>query len=138
MADTYQRYGAGVGLALGAGIGGTAATLSGLGGDLALLTGFGVAGGLVVGGAVGRYADENRERDDRRQRLVAVAVLFSLLVGGLLGALAAWMSGSALPEGYAVGSAAGGLFGLLLSGVLLAAARTDDTDETVTGRRSEQ
>lgn len=137
MVDTYRQYGAGVGLALGAGVGATTATLSGLGGELVVLTGFGVAGGLVVGAFVGRYADETRARHDWRRRLVAVAVLCSLLVGGVLGALAAWTAGSALPEGYAVGSAAGGLFGLLLSGVLLTAARSNVPGEQTHGQRSD-
>ncbi|WP_255149075.1 hypothetical protein [Halorarius halobius] len=127
MTDGLRRYGAGAGIPLGAGIGATAAVVAGLSGELALVAGFGVVGGLLVGGLAGGYADENRGDDGWELRLLAVAVLFSLLVGGVLGALTAWTVDAAVPVGYAVGSAAGGLFGLLLSGVLLAAARSEES-----------
>jgi hypothetical protein len=123
-----QSYGAGVGLSLGAGVGGTAALLAGLQSDFATVAGFGVAGGLVVGAAVGGFAGAERARPNWRYRVTAYTLLVSLLAGGLLGALTGWLVDASLATGVAVGSAAGGAFGLLLSGVLVAAGGERDPE----------
>lgn len=54
-----KQYGTSGGIAFGAGIGGTAATLAGLHAELALLAELGVSGGLLVDELTGRFADLN-------------------------------------------------------------------------------
>lgn len=125
MTDRLQRYGSGVGIPLGAGIGGTAALLAGVQSEFAVVVAFGVSGGLVVGGFAGSFLDSNQAREGWVLRLVAVTLLVSLLAGGLLGLLVGWMVDGSLSMGLVVGSAAGGVFSLLLSGVLVAASRQD-------------
>jgi hypothetical protein len=49
MDRSLEEYGAGSGLVIGAGIGGTAAVTTGLETSLAVVAGLGVAGGLVIG-----------------------------------------------------------------------------------------
>lgn len=121
MATTLAQYGTGSGIAIGAGIGATAASLAGLSSELAVITGFGVAGGLVVGGFAGRFTDANRDRNNWKYRVVAFTLFVSLLVGSLLGMLTAWMVDGALVDGILGGGATGGAFSLLMSGILVSA-----------------
>jgi hypothetical protein len=125
MVDTLQRFGAGVGIPLGAGIAATAALLSGVGAEYGVVVAFGVVGGLVVGGFAGQFAEGDPTHERWALRLVAFTLLVSLLAGSLLGLLTAWTVDGSLSAGVAVGSAAGGAFSLLLSGVLFAEARSD-------------
>lgn len=124
MATTLEQYGTGAGIAIGAGIGGTAASLAGLTAEFAMMTGFGVAGGLVVGGFAGRVTEATRDRGNWRYRVVAFTLFASLLVGSLFGLLAAWTVDASLVEGVLGGGVTGGAFGLLLSAVLVSAGRT--------------
>lgn len=123
MATKLEEYGTGGGIPLGAGVGATAALLAGLQSEFAVVTGFGVLGGLVVGGFAGRFAEQNLDRVNWTHRVVAYTLLASLLVGGLLGALTAWMVDGSVIVGTTGGSAAGGAFGLLVSAALLSAGR---------------
>ena len=123
MTDKLQTYGPGAGIALGAGVGATAAVVSGVASELGVVTGFGVGGGLVVGAFAGRFADSSLARGDWALRVVAATLLVSLFVGGLLGALLSWTLAEPATGGVVTGSAAGGAFGLLLAGVLVAAGR---------------
>jgi hypothetical protein len=129
MDDSFEQYGTGSGLVLGAGVGATAALVAGLQSEMAVLAGFGASGGLVVGSAAGRFLGSHRQRENWIARVVAFTLLVSLLVGGLLGALTGWMVDGSLADGVFGGSTAGGAFSLLLSGVLVAAGR----DRTAAG-----
>ncbi|MFB6068505.1 MAG: hypothetical protein ABEJ90_01090 [Halobacterium sp.] len=123
MTQSLQQYGVGAGIPLGAGVAATAATVAGLGDQLAVVTGFGVAGGLLVGAFAGLYADSLPAGPDWARRLAAVTVLASAFGGVVLGALTAWTASVDLLAGAGAGGAAGGAFGVLLSGVLVAAGR---------------
>lgn len=124
------RYGAGGGIALGAGIGGTAATFAGLHAEFALLAGFGVSGGLLVGALAGRFANSNLDRENWQYRVVAFTLALSLAVGAVFGALTAWIMSVSLVSGFLGGGATGGVFSLLLAGVLLAAIQQQRPADT--------
>lgn len=85
MVTTVEQYGTGGGIPIGAGIGGTAAMITGLQSEFAVLAGFGVAGGLVIGGFVGRFADANLDQTNWQYRLVGFTLFVSVVVGALLG-----------------------------------------------------
>lgn len=123
MASHLESYGTGSGIPLGVGVGAVAATLAGVQSEFAVVTGFGVLGGIVAGGLAGRYTGASLGHENWAYRVVAYTLFVSLLVGGLLGALSAWMVDASMPAGFLAGGAAGGAFGLLLSGVLVAAGR---------------
>jgi hypothetical protein len=128
MTTSLEQYGTGIGIPLGAGVGATAALLAGLG------AGFGVLGGLVVGGFAGRYAETTLGRENWADRVVAVTLLVSLLAGGLLGVLTAWMVEGSMTVGFLDGSAAGGAFSLLTSATLITAGRDRRPDEQAAER----
>jgi hypothetical protein len=123
VSTSLERYGAGSGISFGVGIGATAAVLSGTGSELGVIAGFGAIGGLTVGGFAGRFTESTLSEANWELRVVAYTLFVSLLVGGLLGTLTGWMVDGPFVRGFAVGSGAGGAFSLLLSGVLVAAAR---------------
>jgi cytochrome bd-type quinol oxidase subunit 2 len=125
MATTLEQYGTGGGLAIGAGIGATAASLAGITSEFAVIVGFGIMGGLVVGGFAGRFTDENSDRDNWQYRVVAYTLFVSLLVGSLLGVLTAWMVDASLINGVFGGGATGGAFSLLMSWILVSAGRKE-------------
>ena len=85
-----KQYGGG-GIAFGAGIDGTAATLEGLHAELALLAELGVSGGLLVGTLVRRFADSNLDRENWQYRVVAFTLAQNLIVGVVFGAPTAGM-----------------------------------------------
>jgi hypothetical protein len=124
MDATLERYGTGSGIPLGVGVGSVAALLAGLGSDIAVVAAFGASGGLVVGGFAGRYAEEHLGEENWAYRVAAFTLLVSLLVGGLLGALTAWMVVEPLWVGFLAGSAAGGAFSLLVSSTLVSKGRS--------------
>jgi hypothetical protein len=126
MSSTLRNYGAGIGIPLGAGIGGTAAVVTGQSGELALLAGYGVAGGLLTGMFVGQFADNYSGASDWASRVFGVAVLVSLLVGTALGLLVAWSLDAAFANGAAIGAIAGVSLGILVGGIFLTSARTDE------------
>lgn len=125
MATTLEQYGTGGGIAIGAGIGGTAASLAGLTAEFAVITGFGVVGGLVAGGFAGRVTDTDRGRDNWWFRVVAYTLFASLLLGALLGMLTAWMVDASLINGLLGGGATGTAFSFLMSGILISVGRTE-------------
>lgn len=130
MASSLERYGTGSGIPLGVGIGATAASLAGLQSEFAVVVAFGAMGGVVVGGFAGRFAEESRDDERWKFRVMAFTHLVSLLAGGTLGGLTAWMVGGALGAGVVSGTATGGAFGLLLGSVLVAAGRRPRPDGT--------
>lgn len=138
MTDTLQQYGTGIGIPLGAAIGALTAILTGTSSELGLLAGFGVSGGLVVGGFAGWFADSNRSRENWGFRVTAFTLFVSLLVGGLIGALAAWSIDGPLTVGFLVGSGAGGAFSLFLSAILISTARRDSSRPAVDSVHSEE
>ncbi|MFC7028396.1 hypothetical protein ACFQJ5_13865 [Halomicroarcula sp. GCM10025324] len=125
METTLEQYGTGGGIAIGAGIGATAASLAGLTSEFAVIIGFGIMGGLVVGGFAGRFTDVNRDHDNWQYRVVAYTLFVSLLTGSLLGLLTAWMVDASLVNGTFGGSATGGAFSLLMSWILISAGRKE-------------
>lgn len=118
MEYSIEQYATGSGLALGAGIGATVATLSGLDAALALIAGFGVAGGMVVGAVAGRYAEIQHRHDGWFVRVAGFTLAMSLIVGGLLGFLVAWSFDGSLATGLTVGGASGVVFGAILSTII--------------------
>jgi hypothetical protein len=130
MVTTPEQYGTGAGIAIGAGLGGTAASLAGLSSEFAVITGFGVAGGLVAGGFAGRFTDVSRTHDNWRYRVVAFTLSVSLLVGSLLGMLTAWMVEAPLVDGLLGGGATGGAFSLLMSSILVSAGRKQQPSDS--------
>lgn len=118
--DSLQQYGAGVGIPFGAGVAATTAAAVGVSGTLATVVGYGAAGGLVVGALAGRFAETTRPRENWRLRVAGFTLVVSLLVGSALGGLTAWIETAAVANGVLAGGAAGGVFGLLVSGVLVA------------------
>ncbi|MUV56560.1 hypothetical protein [Halogeometricum sp. CBA1124] len=118
-----QQYATGSGIALGAGVGATAATVSGVDSQLGIVVGLDVSGGLVVGGFAGRFAESNLQAENWELRLGAFTLLVSLLVGGLLGTLVGWMVDGSLLHGFLVGSGVGGLFSHLMSGTVIMTGR---------------
>ena len=131
--DTLRNYGAGAGLALGAGIAATTAVLVGPSVNYATAAGYGAAGGLVVGAFAGLLVASSFGRDDWALRLTAGTLFAALAVGALLGALAAWTVDASLFDGAAAGGAGGGALGLLLSAILVAAGRRRPGTESVSG-----
>lgn len=126
MTTTLRNYGAGIGIPLGAGIGGTAAVVTGQSADLALLAGYGVSGGLLTGAFVGQFAENYGGASDWASRVFGVAVLVGLLVGTALGLLVAWSLDAVFTDGAAAGAVAGVSLGVLLGGVLLTTARRSE------------
>lgn len=123
MATTLAQYGTGSGLAIGAGVGATAASIAGITSEFAVIVGFGVVGGLVVGGFAGRFTEAKSDGPNWQYRVVAYTVFVSLLAGSLLGSLTAWMVDAAFVEGGLGGGATGCAFGLLMSGILISTER---------------
>ena len=123
MERSLEEYGAGSGLAIGAGIGGTAAVLVSLESALALVAGIGVAGGLLIGALAGRYASAVAGRPGWTVRLSALTITTGLFAGGLSGVVVAWSVGTGWSNGLWAGSAAGALFGFVLAAILVAAVR---------------
>jgi hypothetical protein len=123
MVTTLEQYGTGGGIPIGGGIGGTAALIAGLQSEFAVLFGFGVAGGLVVGGFGGRFTGENLSHTSWQYRVIAYMLLAGLAAGGLLGILVAWMVDGSYATGVLAGGATGGIFSLVMSGILIAAGR---------------
>jgi len=123
MATDLENYGTGSGIALGVGVGGTAAVVAGIQGEFAVVAAFGAIGGLIVGGFAGRFAETALGRENWASRVLAYTLLVSLLVGGLLGALTGWMVDASIPLGFLGGSAAGGALSLLMGGVLVSTGR---------------
>lgn len=121
--NTLRNYGAGAGLALGAGIAATTAVLVGPSVNYATAVGYGASGGLVVGAFAGLLVASSIGRDGWALRLTAGTLFVALAVGSLLGAVAAWTVDASLFDGATAGGAAGGALGLLLSAVLVAAGR---------------
>lgn len=121
-----RTYGTGVGIPLGAGIGGTAALLAGYGPSFVIAAGFGVAGGLVVGAAAGGYADRALGREGWAMRVAAYALLGSVVVGALWGFAWAWSMGVAGSAGALGGGLAGVAFGVLLAWTLVALGRSTE------------
>lgn len=124
MNETFERYASGIGLPIGAGIGGTAALVADISAEFAIVTAFGGVGGLVVGGFAGRYAATSRGERNWALRLLAVTLLVGLAAGASLGVLTAWMVDGSLAAGVVAGSTAGGLFSHLLGGILVLAERS--------------
>lgn len=120
---SLTNFGAGLGLAIGAGVGLTTALVAGT--DLALTVGYGVAGGLVIGAFVGRFAETTTEseRENPGLRVLALALFAGIAVGGLLGVLVAWSVDESLVVGLEVGSAAGGLHAVVLANLIIGSAR---------------
>lgn len=125
MVTTLEQYGTGGGIPIGGGIGGTAALIAGLQSEFAVFFGFGVAGGLVVGGFAGRFTDENLSHTNWQYRVIEYTLLVSLAAGGLLGVLSAWMVDGPYTTGILAGGATGGIFGLFMSAILIAAGRKE-------------
>lgn len=123
MTSELERYGAGSGIPLGLGVTATAATLAGVQSEFALVAAFGASGGLVVGGFAGRFADSHLPRENGVYRVVTFTLFVSLLVGGALGVLTAWTVTATLLDGVLSGAATGGVFSLLLAGVLVTKGR---------------
>ncbi|MDR5656994.1 hypothetical protein RH831_07340 [Halodesulfurarchaeum sp. HSR-GB] len=123
MVETLEQYAAGGGLVIGAGVGGTVATLFGQDG-FALIAGFGAAGGLLVGAMAGRYATGARNRANWRYAVVAFTLALSFLVGSVLGVLTGWMLDSSLLDAGVAGAVAGGVFAVLLTAILLRTGHT--------------
>lgn len=124
MSDSLMSYGTSLGMILGGGIAGTTAVLAGMGPDLPLAFGFGIGGGLGAGVLSGTFADQQRSRKDWVRRTVAFTLFVGVSVGGLLGAVSAWMVDGSLVMGLFAGEAAGGFFGLLLSLLFVLTGRT--------------
>lgn len=122
MVSRLQRTGTGSGIALGAGVAGTAALLSGVTDEFAVVAGFGVLAGIVVGNVAGRYAERRTDRDGTTGQVVAYTVALGLVAGAFIGIVTAWMVTGSIAWGLVVGSASGVVFGLLLSWVLVASA----------------
>ncbi len=130
MASELERYGTGSGIPLGLGVGATAALVANIQAEFAVVAAFGAMRGLVVGGFAGRFAETDGRRDNWPYRLLGFTLLVSLLVGGSLGALTAWMVDGAIPGGVLGGSAAGGAFSSLMWATLVVTGRKEGTAET--------
>lgn len=123
MVTTLEQYGTGGGIPIGAGISGIAAMITGLQSEFAVLAGFGAAGGLVIGGFAGRFADANLDQTNWQYRLVGFTLFVSIVVGALLGGLSAWMVDLSLTTGLFAGGATGGVFSIFMSVILISAGR---------------
>ena len=123
MVTTVEQYGTGGGIPIGAGIGGTAAMITGLQSEFAVLAGFGAAGGLVIGGFAGRFADANLDQENWQYRVVGFTLFVSIAVGALLGGLSAWMVDGSLTTGLFAGGATGGVFSIFMIVILISAGR---------------
>ncbi|AOW80414.1 hypothetical protein HTSR_1236 [Halodesulfurarchaeum formicicum] len=123
MVETLEQSAAGGGLVIGDGVGGTVATLSGQE-AFALVAGFGAAGGLLVGAMAGRYATGVMNRANWRHAVVAFTLALSFLVGSVLGVLTGWMLDSSMAIAGGAGAVGGGVFGVLLTAILLRTGST--------------
>jgi hypothetical protein len=130
MVSELERYGTGSGIPLGLGVGATAALVANIQVEFAVVAAFGAMGGLVVGGFAGRFAEADGSGGDWAYRLLGFTLFVSLLVGGSLGALTAWMVDGSVASGALGGSAAGGAFCILMWATLVATVRRGRTAET--------
>lgn len=115
MSDIQSRA-VGVGIALGAGVGSTTATVAG--GDVTQGATFGIGGGIVVGAMVALLAERVRDGENPGLSLVVGGLVAGLAVGGLLGAVSAWSVDAGLAGGVQAGGAGGAVLGLLVAGIL--------------------
>jgi quinol-cytochrome oxidoreductase complex cytochrome b subunit len=129
MASELETYGTGIGIPYGFGAGAAAALFAGLQAEFAVVAMFGAMGGLVVGGFTGRYAEQTPPAERWEYRVVAFTLIVSLLGGGLLGALTAWMVDTSLTIGFMGGAAAGGAFSLLMGTTLILISRRSEYQE---------
>lgn len=123
MDPTLTQYGTGAGIALGAGISATAAAVAGVESTLGLIIAFGVGGGLVVGCTAGQYGHESWRASRWGLRVLAVTLFVSLLVGGFLGGLSAWVLDRAVQSGIWAGGAVGGVFSLFVGTAIVLTGR---------------
>lgn len=111
----------GVGIPLGAGLGGTVALLGDA--DLAMGVAYGAAGGVLVGAYVSRATATVRSRNDWQRALLGVSLFVGLVVGAAVGAIAAWSVDLAIVDGATAGANAGGVLGLLLAVLVVGSDR---------------
>lgn len=76
-------------------------------------------------------ANPRTDRNNWWYRVVAFTLFVSLLVGSLLGMLTAWMVNAPLVDGMLGGGTTGGVFSLLMSGILISAGRKQQPPESV-------
>lgn len=118
---------AGAGIALGAGVGGTVATLATV--DVAQGIGYGVAAGILVGTLLARAAGRLDESDRPGVAILAAGGGLGLLVGGLVGVVAAWSVDEALAAGIQVGAAGGVVLGAMLGAILALSDRPETASD---------
>lgn len=114
----------GLGVALGAGLGGTVGILAG--DALVAGVGYGVATGLVVAAILVLVGPSLSRSRRPRLALVTLGGVLGMGVGGLVGIVGAWSVGASIASGLNAGGAGGVALGVLLAGVLaLSAGRVE-------------
>lgn len=91
--------------------------------NLALAVAYGAGAGVVIGAVFGVLAERILGRPGWRLQATALAAIDGVVVGGLVGGVAAWSVDAGVTNGLVLGGVAGATVGLLLAAAVLARGR---------------